>query len=78
LRRPMGFAAGLTGALAMGDLGAITLFSRPGEGTLPMAMYQLMGAYQMDAAYGAALLLVMLSLGLFWVFDKGGRAHAVV
>jgi thiamine transport system permease protein len=54
------------------------LFSRPGEGTLPMAMYQLMGAYQMDAAYGAALLLVMLSLGLFWAFDKGGRAHAVV
>jgi thiamine transport system permease protein len=78
LRRPMGFAAGLTGALAMGDLGVITLFSRPGEGTLPMAMYQLMGAYQMEAAYGAALLLVMLSLGLFWAFDKGGRAHAVV
>jgi thiamine transport system permease protein len=78
LRRPMGFAAGLTGALAMGDLGVITLFSRPGEGTLPMAMYQLMGAYQMEAAYGAALLLVMLSLGMFWAFDKGGRAHAVV
>jgi len=78
LRRPMGFAAGLTGALAMGDLGVITLFSRPGEGTLPMAMYQLMGAYQMEAAYGAALLLVGLSLGLFWAFDKGGRGHAVV
>lgn len=78
LRRPMGFAAGLTGALAMGDLGVITLFSRPGEGTLPMAMYQLMGAYKMEAAYGAALLLVGLSLGLFWAFDKGGRAHAVV
>lgn len=78
LRRPMGFGAGLTGALAMGDLGVITLFSRPGEGTLPLAMYQLMGAYRMDAAFGAALLLVALSLGLFWAFDKGGRAHAVV
>ncbi|MCF2871379.1 thiamine/thiamine pyrophosphate ABC transporter permease ThiP [Octadecabacter sp. G9-8] len=78
LRRPMGFAAGLTGALAMGDLGVITLFSRPGEGTLPLVMYQLMGAYQMQAAYGAALLLVALSLGLFWAFDKGGRANAVV
>ena len=76
LRRPMGFAAGLTAALAMGDLGVITLFSRPGEGTLPLAMYQLMGAYQMEAAYGAALLLVTLSLGLFWVFDKGGRLNA--
>ncbi|AKS47617.1 thiamine transport system permease protein [Octadecabacter temperatus] len=78
LRRPLGFAAGLTGALAMGDLGVITLFSRPGEGTLPLMMYDLMGRYQMDAAYGAALLLVVLSLGVFWVFDKGGRAHAVV
>lgn len=78
LRRPMGFAAGLTGALAMGDLGVITLFSRPGEGTLPMVMYQLMGAYRMEAAYGAALLLVMLSVGLFWVFDKGGRVNASV
>lgn len=73
LRRPLGFAAGLTGALAMGDLGVITLFSRPGDGTLPLAMYQLMGSYQMAAAYGAALLLVTLSLGLFWLFDRGGR-----
>ncbi|WP_281981298.1 thiamine/thiamine pyrophosphate ABC transporter permease ThiP [Thalassorhabdomicrobium marinisediminis] len=76
LRRPMGFAAGLTGALAMGDLGVITLFSRPGEGTLPLAMYRLMGAYQMQAAYGAALLLVILSLAMFWVFDRGGRVDA--
>lgn len=78
LRRPLGFSAGLTGALAMGDLGVITLFSRPGEGTLPLLMYQLMGAYQMEAAYGAALVLVGLSLGLFWMFDKGGRMHAEV
>lgn len=76
LRRPMGFAAGLTGSLAMGDLGVITLFSRPGQGTLPLEMYNLMARYQMDAAYGAALLLVAVSLALFWVFDKGGRVNA--
>ncbi len=76
LRRPMGFAAGLTGALAMGDLGVITLFSRPGQGTLPLEMYQLMGRYQMEAAYGAALLLVGLSLAVFWAFDRGGRINA--
>lgn len=75
LRRPMGFAAGLTGALAMGDLGVITLFSRSAEGTLPLVMYELMGRYQMEAAYGAALVLVALSLGLFWMFDKGGRVN---
>lgn len=76
LRRPMGFAAGLTAALAMGDLGVITLFSTPGEGTLPMAMFRLMASYQMDAAMGAALLLVTISLVLFWGFDKGGRGNA--
>jgi len=78
LRRQMGFAAGLTGALAMGDLGVITLFSRPGQGTLPLLMYDLMGRYQMGAAYGAALVLVALSMGIFWAFDRGGRANAVV
>ena len=78
LRRPLGFSAGLTAALAMGDLGVIALFSRPGEGTLPLVMYQLMGAYRMEAAYAAALLLLGLSLGLFWIFDKGGRVNADV
>lgn len=73
IKRPIGFAAGLTAALAMGDLGVIALFSRPSEGTLPLVMYQLMGTYQMDAAYGAALVLLILSLGLFWIFDRASR-----
>ena len=77
MRAQIGFAAGLGMALSMGDLGVITLFSRPGQGTLPLEMYNLMGRYQMDAAYGAALLLVAVSLALFWVFDKGGRVNAV-
>jgi thiamine transport system permease protein len=76
LRRPLGFAAGLTGALAMGDLGVITLFADPDTATLPLQMYRLMGAYRMDQAAGAALLLLILSFGLFWIFDRGGRARA--
>ena len=44
--------------------------------TLPLQMYRLMGSYQMDAAAGAALVLLALSLGIFWAFDKGGRWHA--
>ena len=59
----------------MGDLGVIALFADPEHATLPLQMYRLMGAYQMEAAAGAGLLLVMLSLGLFWIFDKGGRWH---
>jgi len=76
LRRQIGFAAGLTGALSMGDLGVIALFADPDRVTLPLQMVRLMGAYQMDAAAGAALVLLALSLGIFWVCDKGGRGGA--
>jgi thiamine transport system permease protein len=76
VRRPMGFAAGLAAALSMGDLGVIALFAGQAEETLPLAMYRLMGAYRMDAAASAALLLVALSLALFWICDRGGRTDA--
>ncbi|MCC1494683.1 ABC transporter permease subunit [Cognatishimia sp. F0-27] len=76
LRRPLGFAGGLTAALAMGDLGVIALFADPDRATLPLQVYRLMGSYQMEAAAGAALLLLVLSFGLFWLFDRGGRVHA--
>ncbi|WP_102226931.1 thiamine/thiamine pyrophosphate ABC transporter permease ThiP [Acidimangrovimonas sediminis] len=76
LRGPMGFTLGLSAALSMGDLGVITLFAAPGEGTLPLQLYRLMGAYRMNEAAGAALLLLVLSFGLFWLFDRGGRADA--
>ncbi len=75
LRRPAGFAAGLTAALAAGDLGVIALFAAPDQATLPLVLYQLMGAYRMEEAKAAALVLVALSLGLFWLFERGGR-HA--
>ncbi|MEL6840595.1 MAG: thiamine/thiamine pyrophosphate ABC transporter permease ThiP [Pseudomonadota bacterium] len=74
-RRPLGFAAGLAAALSMGDLGVIALFAGEAEETLPLAMYRLMGAYRMEAAAGAALVLLSLSLALFWICDRGGRAN---
>ncbi len=76
LRRPLGFAAGLAAALSMGDLGVIAMFASPESGTLPLALYRLMGAYRMDDAAGAALILLAVSLALFWVFDRGGRIDA--
>jgi len=72
----LGFAAGLTAALSAGDLGVIALFADADRATLPLQMYRLMSGYQMEAAAGAALLLLALALGLFWAFDKGGRAYA--
>jgi thiamine transport system permease protein len=76
LRAPLGFAAGLTAALSMGDLGVVALFAAPGQPTLPLLMQQLMGTYRMDAAAGVAVLLIGLSFGLFWLFDRKGRADA--
>ena len=78
IRRPLGFAAGLTAALSIGDLGVIALFADPERATLPLQMYRLMGAYRMDQAAGAALLLLTLSLSVFWLLDRGGRVNAEV
>ena len=75
-RGAIGFAAGLTGALSVGDLGVIALFADPGRATLPLLMYRLMGAYQMQAAAGAALVLIILALGVFWICDRWGQANA--
>ena len=76
IRRALGFAAGLAAALSMGDLGVIALFADAENATLPLQVYRLMGAYRMEAAAGAALLLVGLSFGLFALFDWGGRRGA--
>ncbi|MDE0590877.1 thiamine/thiamine pyrophosphate ABC transporter permease ThiP [Halocynthiibacter sp. C4] len=78
LRRPIGFVAGLAAALSMGDLGVVALFADPEQATLPLKLYDLMGAYRMDAAAGAGLLLMGLSFGLFYLFDRGGRMNASV
>lgn len=76
MRVSLGFAAGLTAALSMGDLGVITLFADAEQATLPLQVYRLMGAYRMGDAAGAALLLLGLSFALFALFDWGGRRDA--
>lgn len=78
MAREIGFAAGLSAALAMGDLGVITLFGTGERTTLPMQIYLLMGRYRMADAAGAALLLMAISFALFWVFDRWGKHVARV
>jgi thiamine transport system permease protein len=75
LARPLGLGGGIAAALSMGDLGVITLFARNGNATLPLMINRLSGAYRMNEAASASLLLVALSFALFALFDRGGR-HA--
>lgn len=76
IRGPLGFSAGLTAALSMGDLGVVTLFAPPNGATLPLQIYRLMGAYRMEQAMGAAVLLLSLAFLLFYIFDWIGRRDA--
>lgn len=76
LRRPLGFAAGLTAALSMGDLGVIALFGQPGGETLPLMLYNLLGAYRMEDGAAVGVLLLVASLAYFRAFDWLGGRHA--
>ena len=73
VRAPLFFAAGLSAALSLGDLGVITLFAPPDGATLPLQIYRLMGAYRQADAAAASTLLLVLTLVVFWVIDRGGR-----
>ena len=73
-RPQLGFAAGLCAALSLGDLGVVALFAAPDQATLPLQMARLMGAYRMEAAAGAAVILMALAFGAFWACDRWGRA----
>lgn len=72
----LGFCAGLAAALSMGDLGVVVLFADPETATLPLQMARLMGAYRMEDAASAGLLLTGLSFGAFALFDGLGRRYA--
>jgi thiamine transport system permease protein len=78
LRRPLGLAVALVAALAMGDLGVIALFGTPHSATLPLLIYQQLGAYMIPQATVTALLLLVLSLSVFWYLERviGGKVDA--
>lgn len=76
LRRPIGMAFGFAAALSVGDLGAIALFGGPGTATLPLLLYQQLGAYRVEEAAVTALLLLLVSLGLYSLIERGVGGHA--
>lgn len=76
LRRALCFAAGLTAALSIGDLGVVALFAGESGATLPLLVQRLSAAYRIDTAAGVALVLVCLSFGVFWLIDREGQRYA--
>jgi thiamine transport system permease protein len=74
LRRTLGFCLGLAAAMAIGDFGVIALFGAQDQATLPILVARLMGSYQMQAAAGVSLWLILIGFAMFWGFDHlGGR-----
>ncbi len=67
----LGFAAGLSAALSLGDMTVIALFGSQQFQTLPWLLYQTMGRYRAEDAAALALLLLVLTLLLFGGFIKG-------
>lgn len=69
LRRPILQALCLSFVLSVGDLSAIALFGSHTFSTLPLYLFQLLGSYQMQSAAVVALVLLLLSVGVFMVVE---------
>ena len=78
LRKPLGLSAALVTAMAMGDLGVIALFGSPETATLPLLLYQRLGAYQMSQAAVTAVFLLGCCLLAFWLLERfiGGKMES--
>ena len=75
LRKPLGLSLAIATTLSAGDLTVIALFGSERLQTLPLLLYQRMGSYRMQDAAVTALLLLGVSLCLFWIINRvvGGR-----
>ncbi len=71
LRKPIGLSAALVAVLAMGDLGVIALFGTTETTTLPLLIYQQLGAYLISEATITAVFLLLLCLTSFWILERG-------
>jgi thiamine transport system permease protein len=80
LKRPLYAALAVATALSLGDLGVAAFFGAGNLQTLPLLLYQRMGAYRLEEAAAVAFLLALLVLGLFvaaqrWSGDALARSR---
>lgn len=69
----LGFAAGLSSALSLGDMTIIALFGSQQFQTLPWLLYQTMARYRSGEAAALALWLLVLTLVIFVLFTLASR-----
>lgn len=70
VRRPLGFALGISATLAAGDLSAIALFGSERALTLPLLLFQRMGSYRFHEAAVTAAILLFICLMLFLLLQS--------
>lgn len=73
LKRPLLLGFAYAAGLSLGDFSVIALFGSPSAPTLPLLLYQQLSAYQMDAAAGTALMMLVLLFGIFYVLHRLGH-----
>ena len=75
LRQPLGRAAALAATISFGDFGVIALFGNDHTITLPMLLYQSIGAYRSADGAVIACILVILAFGLYAAIERliGGK-----
>lgn len=73
LKRVFALAFAFSCVLSMGDFGVVAIFGSENFITLPLYLYSQLGAYQNNAGDVTALLLLLLSFGLFTVIEKMGQ-----
>ncbi|MEO9525501.1 thiamine/thiamine pyrophosphate ABC transporter permease [Marinobacter alexandrii] len=73
LRRPLALGLAYGTGLSLGDFGVIALFGSPSAPTLPVLLYQQLGSYQINAAAGTGLWLMVVLLALFGLFNQIGK-----
>jgi len=57
-------------ALSLGEMTAVAMLSRPGLVTIPFAIYQLIGGRQFGAASAMATLLIFLTGGVVFLWER--------
>ncbi len=72
---PMARAGLVTGAafafaISMGEMNATLLLAGPDTVTIPIAIYRLIGSYNFFAACAMGTVLMVVSLGAFWLIER--------